>query len=493
MLNDQTTGQGGCAVGTTFSGTTLEVISPIDIHANDRFNLNIPYVTTPSTGTQFHGFTLRTSSSSAVAPPASICPANCFVAPEVIAGLTTTFSSLAGGVGNAEWTQRFTLPSSGGLSSGVGQLIVNAPSGTTFPYTYGYGGYCYGGTQVSVTDETTGHTGCASSSPNGAIDFITAPFNLLGGDVIYVQIYEVNNPPPQGSVNESVSSSASTVSSAAPMTFVAPVAVTALTLKATSLAGGAQDVGYNINFTLGSQGTLIGNSGAAIVLGVPSGTSFTPNCSANTIIDFTTNQTQAFACPSVTSTAAVFMAPFTMFPGDRIGLFVDVNNPPTGTALNRVTVNTTSNTVPLHVGTSAGVMLAPVAVSGFTFTPSSGVGGAASVTWAMNFHTSAQGFLSHQTQAGMLVEAPSGTVFSTNPCDYVINDATTGRQDGCPQIVVIGSTVHIQMVEDIGANNDVTLSVNNVKNPLSTTPFSGVVFSDTSDTVTTHVSSGAFS
>jgi len=113
--------------------------------------------------------------------------------------------------------------------------------------------------------------------------------------------------------------------------------------------------------------------------------------------------------------------------------------------------------------------------------------GASGVTYAVHFTTTSRGGLAG-AWGRITINAPAGTTFSSDGCQYTVINLTQGRSSNCKFVSVLdeGATAQITVGPDIGNLEDAVVRIAGVTNAPSAGPQTLSLFT-TSDSVASPV------
>ncbi len=424
-----------------------------------------------------------------------------------ISNLSFTPLSTAGGA-TGHWSFSFETSSTGALTGSTvdpvdGSYIqLEAPTSTGFNQVNGCD-YIIN----STTSDGCAYVVEASTSPPTVDVYLPGSMSITADQDVTLSIDDVTNPPATtaySGIEVSTSSDPGPVS-ASGGPFTAAESLSNLSFTPLSTAGGATGH-WSFSFETSSTGALSGSTvdagyGSYIQLEAPTSTGFNQVNGCDYIINSTTSDGCAYVVEASTlpPTVDVYLPGSMSITADQdVTLSIDdVTNPPATTAYSGIEVSTSSDPGP--VSASGGPFTAAESLSNLSFTPLSTAGGATG-HWSFSFETSSTGALSGSTvDAGygsyIQLEAPTSTGFNqVNGCDYIINSTTS---DGCAYVVEASTLpptvdVYLPGSMSITADQDVTLSIDDVTNPPATTAYSGIEVSTSSDPGPVSASGGPF-
>jgi hypothetical protein len=458
---DLTTGQdlgymstvSGSSAGNTMTWTANNDYDGIP--AGDTVVLRITGVVNPgqSGGATDH-VTVSTSSDNSTATAGyAIGSASAVVAPAV--ALSSNVASATG----ISYTVQFTTSSTGGLAPNEGTITVQAPSGTIIPDQ-----------GVDAFDVTAGQDlgdiyPVSGSSAGNTMTFTAANnyYGIPAGDTVALRIVGVSNPASSGGVNDQITVSTSSDSSANTAKYAigsgGPVSAASMLISDPTPA--STTAVYTAQFTTSAGGDLVGSQGT-ITLTAPSGTVFADSC--NEVFDVTTDTDLGSECPSTSgANVLTFTAPAGISAGDTLRVIATgTSNPAAGKY--KTAVVTSSDTV--STSTSTYTVGSPTGVSGATVVLSDGNGGSTGVTYTVGFTTSGSGALGANSGTITAI-APTGTVFSNQAA--TLTDATTGTTLGttsAPTLSAGGATATWRVGgTTVPAGHHISLSIPGVTNP----------------------------
>ncbi len=467
-VDDLTTGQssGNCnSASFAGDGSIMTVYSGVAINPGDTVSVTATNVSNPDLAST--SISVATVSDGIFATS----PAVTLAAPQSVSGLSLVVSTTAQGASEVTDTIAFTASSNGALQPSFGAITLMGPSGTAFPGSANCG--------YSVTDQSTGSTGCANldsaGGPSGSSAVtVSLPNNLSIAAGVQVQLTVSGVlDPTVAAMTLSVSTDSDTVPASTSVALAAPTSVTpaspALTLS--SKAAGASGVTMTLEFTTSSIGSLASGDGTVMLAGTYP-TAF-PGNRCDYQFDDVTTQRLSGCSPGISNgvSSVTVTVPLAIRAGDQVILTVtNVTNPGAGSLA--VTMSTSSDLVP--VTTSAVTIAAASAVSLSSATVTPAVGAASGVTESVTFKVSSDGALEGGSGA-IEVQGVPGTNFpGGNNCFYEIEDVTTTTSSGCLGAVSIGqggSSVDIPLPSGftVYAGDTVSLSIIGGSNPPGST------------------------
>ncbi|MHB8262943.1 MAG: IPT/TIG domain-containing protein [Acidimicrobiales bacterium] len=304
------------------------------------------------------------------------------------------------------YTIGFKTSATGALAVNSGEIVLSAPSGTTFSAT----DYNYTVNNVAVAS-TPALAETGGSTTDNQVTLVT-PVPVADSASVTVVAYDVTNPSAGSyTLDASTSSDLTPVATSSYSIVTAPTAVSSVTLATTPtpvLAGGTASYLVHFDATNG-----IASNGSITLTG-PTGTAF-----SSTPSSYTVNGVAAATIVSGGGTDSVTIAN----PAGAIAsaAIVTVN-------ASNVTDTTTTGSNTLYVSDSTDQ--APTASSSFTVAteitglsgpaPTSAASGA-TATYAYSFTTSKAGALA-VSSGTITLAAPTGTLFDTTATDYTVNN-----------------------------------------------------------------------
>jgi hypothetical protein len=462
------------------SGATLTAnlsyCSPIN--AGDQVVLTANNTTNPTTTSTTDKISISTSSDlkAASSPTYSIAtPGSTSIA------LSTSAKSAPG-----TYTVGFLANAT--ITGGTGTVALTAPTGTQWPSS---------ASNYTVNDVTQ-NTQC---SPQGAAISgtkttltISTCFNINSGDQVVITVTDVVNPATIATTDSiSIKESGTSTTLTTPQyPITAPKAVVSPTVGLTSTAAMATGVTYNVQFTASSSGGLAGFY-STITLQAPTGTVFSGNAGDYNILDLTTgNSCSIYAVALSNSSATATITDYCgIAGGDLITLSVgNVSNPGTTSTGDALVVSTSSDSVTAQTAPTYSIVPSS-SVTGVSVTPSTTAAGASGVTYTVTFHP-ASGLADFY--GTITVNAPAGTVLSSNSGDFTLRDATLNTSCGVNYENLANSgataTVTIWGCGNINAGDQVVLTAGNTTNPPA--PATGLLASVATSSDPTPANSGPY-
>jgi hypothetical protein len=493
FVRDLTNGSSGVPNTVVGGATAVIPVAGTDIEPGDQVAVEAFGVTNPSSGS-FTSVGVSTSADTTPVSPAS----GSFVAPQGVGTPLLSPTSLAAGATGTDWVAAFTLSSSGRFEPDVSNnsndpaVTLTVPAGTSF-----------GGGGATLLDATSGAVSGVFVTWNSGAGTLTvaSPFGAEPGDLLLLEVPNVTNPPagPLSGVSVSTSPDPTPAPVTTAGSFVAPSPLSDVVVQPSTTAGGATGVNWGIGFTASATGGLFARY-ATITVTAPAGTVFVNNCYYYTVFDVSTGQVAGCLQPQITggNTVTLTLSAAEINPGDQVEVFAaGVTNPPSGD-FGSTTVATSSDQA---APAAALAVSSPNSVVGLTLAPSDPLGGAAGVSWRVNFSASATGALV-LNRSSWTVQAPAGTVLpagSGSSCyDYALEDLSTGYTEFCPSgsVAVAGTTVTVSVPADLSAQlsagDQLRLWVQGVTNPAPGTSFTLLSASTSTDTVSAAAAAGSF-
>jgi hypothetical protein len=467
-VTDETTGASACASagssGASSPATvTMTLPNNFTVNAGDQVQVEINGAGNPPTSS----FSLSVSTSSDLVSAATT--ESLSVAKSVTpASPSLTLSTTAAGADQVTQTINFTTSSLGSLVNGLGNITLEAAPGT---------GYSGNRCDYEVADLTTQFSNtCAPSVSVGNPDegstvTITVPITIRGSDEVRLTILGVRDPGVGSDAVSIATSSDPVVATTAPVSLVAPKAVTPTSetvSPAVTSAGGVTDT---VTFKASSTGGLVGGSGSITLQGVP-GTVF-PGVScgdAYEIYDITT-QTSSGCIGSTQSAQGGSVVDidlpisFSVSAGDTVTVTVIGASNPSSSSQD-ITVSTSSDVTPASA--TATPLVAGTSVTNPELTISPTVERAVAIDTVTFDASSTIGSTSANYDGSIDLEATPGTSFPSNGCDYTITDLTTTTSFSCVTLNLFGdgSTVGIALQAiQIKAGDEVSVRIAGVVNP----------------------------
>jgi hypothetical protein len=454
---------------------------------------------------------LRRAIVAATAAVAAVVP---FLAPEA-AYAGTSVSSPSGpnaspntAAASATYTIGFTTSSSGGLTGGTDAIILQFPTGTSFPTTAS--DYTVNNQAVSTLETFNGSTcsGAYSSSSNTVC--VVVPQNINPSSSVTLVITGVTNPSAGTYTNALVSTTKDTTPATLPAYTIAPppTSVTKVACCAINTSGlstfvvsgspapafAGAPATYGVGFTTSTSGALKAGSGT-ITITAPSGTQFPSSASDYTVNGVgVTTVSASGAGVTITTPVAVPAS------GGVAVVITDVTNPSTPSTAYAISVSTSGDTQPASSGsytiespaTSVSQVVCCAISSGkpANGNPSPNGTGATSATYAIGFTTSSSGALAGGAGAIQLV-APFGTAFPTATSNYTVNgvgvtssalETFNGSSCGTPGSYTTASNeLCILVPQNINASSPVSVVITGVTNPSTASTSDTIQVSTSSD------------
>lgn len=329
-------------------------------------------------------------------------------APRAAAPIPIRFSpsTTAGGATAVTWGFRFQATAT--VDPTQNQVVsVTGPAGSFRPNA----------ATMSIVDLTTGvddSTG-ADVTPDGTTAEARPRNAIAAGDLLAVDVTDVNNPASGTSFSGiTVSPSADNALSGS---FTNPQPVSILASTTSTTAAGATGVTWGLRFRLSSIGNLP-SAYDRITVTAPQGA--TIGTGGASLVDLTTFTNEEVGVQTSDGGRAATISPVSAAAGDLLELdFYDDTNPAAGSGA--FTVTTNADTVGAQ--TPATTFTSPQLVGTPRFTTSSTAGGA-TANWGLSFTTSSTGRL--LGGGSIVIDAPAGTTFPTSNFAYTIRDENTG-------------------------------------------------------------------
>ena len=383
----------------------------------------------------------------------------------------------------------FTTSSTGGMSGAAGSTItITFPSGTGLSKLTNAG---------KVTDNTTSgqpEVGGDCSNPSGTTEtcVIFGGSSVNAGDSVTVELDGVTNPATTSTtdtVSVSTTSDHASVTPSNTYTVLAAQSVSNVTVTNTppTPATNAPTV-YKTTFTTSSTGGMSGAAGSTITITFPSGTGLSKLTNAGKVTDNTTSGQPEVGgdCSNTSGTTetCVIFGGSSVNAGDSATVELDgvVNPSPTTTAT--ASVSTTSD----HAGaTPSGqyTVLGQHSVTGVSVGLSNSTPGASGVTYKTTFTTSATGGMSGAAGSTITQVFPSGTGLTHLSNAGAVTDNTASGHPvvggDCSNPSGTTETCVIFGGSSVNAGDSVTVELDGVTNPTTTSTSDIVAVSTTSD------------
>ena len=409
-----------CAETVNSDGSRIVISPPIDIGAGDAVEVVIPSVRNP-TEAGLHDFTVGTSSDGSK----SLVFGNS--AAHTVDDVTFSATTVAARASQVVYTIGFTTSGSGQLPAGSGAIVVRAEAGT-FPVP----ARC-GSAVATITDLVTHASSqdelcVAKESNDGAqLDLVT-PVAIGAGQAVRLVITGLHNPDVPGPKTISVSTSSDAAASTTYTVTGVGIPITALSVAASTLAAGATDVTYTLDFKTSAVGALAKGSGAIIVSGPAWTFPVKARCGQEvaTLTDLATKASGQDLCTeTLTADGSQLQvtSPVAVGGGDRVQLAISGLDNPIGAGVRTLSVSTSSNSArSASYQIVAGSSVGPVSLT--VSNPSAGLAG---VTYGVTFALPASGTLVPDFGA-IVVAAPPATFALSTACSNgraTVTDLTT--------------------------------------------------------------------
>ncbi len=432
-----------------------------------------------------------------------------------VSGVTGPSPSPAtAGVTTATYTVGFTTSSSGALTASQG-IVLTFPTGTLFPAT----ATDYTVNSVAVSSLKTVSSGaCTVTSYTVPADTVCVivPQAIGASAAVTVVVANVTNPTKGTYTNATVATSSDTVPATVPSYVITPAPTSVTVNTCCGMGnGGAPAAGnptpdfagqaalYAASLTTSNtptgSGALAAGTGTITVSG-PTGIAF-----ASTASDYVVNGVAA-STVLPNGTSVTITTPVAVAAGGAIYLAMSgVTNPPATTSPNTdaLTFSTSSDTNPV-AGVTPDVFTilpAPTAVTGVVCcavnagnavngNPNPNGTSVTSATYGVGFTASATGALSTSSTppGGIVLDAPSGTLFSTSVSNYTVNSVTaisletvSGGTCTATTYTTPGNEVCILTPTNVGNSGHVNIVIANVTNPSTSSTSDTMTVSTTSD------------
>ena len=360
------------------SAVTITLPAGCSIAISRAVTLTISGITNPGAGTYTAGTFGVTTSSDTIGSPTS----DVVITPSTPTGVTFTPSSTVPSANPVTWTVGFTTSAAGALAatntiSVTFNTNVTVPAAPTVTFPSGFAGTCTAttGATVSHVVTITLPAGCALANSTAGTLTIAGITNPAAGSY------------PANTFSVATSQDTTPANPASPVLIGGPSGVTftpgssvanatsTWTIGFTSSATGALATGGTISVTFNSAFTVPASPA------ITWGSGFTGTCTGTTT-GATTGHTVLITLSGTCALAASTAGTLTI---------AGVVNPVAGTyPANTFSVATSADTTPAPPASA--VVIGATALSGVTFSPGSSVAGATS-TWTVGFTTSAGGAL----------------------------------------------------------------------------------------------------
>ena len=383
----------------------------------------------------------------------------------------------------------FTTSSTGGMSGAAGSTItLTFPSGTGFSKLTNAG---------IVTDNTTsGHPevggDCNNTSGTTETCIIFNGDSVNAGDSVTVELDGVTNPTTTSTTDTvavSTTSDHASATSSNTFTVASAQSVTGVSVTDTppTSATNAPSV-YKTTFATSSTGGMSGAAGSTITIMFPSGTGLSKLTNAGIVTDNTTSGHPEVGgdCNNTsgsTETCIIFNGD-SVNPGDSVTVELDgvINPSPTTTAT--ASVATTSDNASATTS-SQYTVLAQHAVTGVSVGLSNSTPAATAVTYKTTFTTSSTGGMSGAAGSKITLVFPSGTGLAhLSNAGSVTDNTTSGHPEvggDCSNTSGTTETCIIFSGSSVNAGDSLTVELDGVTNPATTSTTDMVAVSTTSD------------
>ena len=478
------------------SGTTETCIifNGSTVNAGDTVTVELDGVVNSSRASSNYLVSVSTSADTTAASSNTFTVANA----QSVSNVTVTNSPPTSAT-NARTTYRttFTTSSTGGMSGAAGSTItLTFPSGT---------GLSNLGNAGIVTDNTTsGHPevggDCSNTSGTAETCIIFNGSSVNAGDSVTIELDGVLNPatpstpgvPPYTVSMSTASDRASAITSNA-YTVSSAQSVSNVTVTDTppTNATNAPTV-YKTTFTTSSTGGMSGAAGSSISISFPSGTGVSKLTNAGIVTDNTTSghpQVGGDCSFLGTSVTCIIFNGSSVAGGDTVTVELDgVVNPSTPSAPNNpysASVMTSSDNL-AATASNTYTVLAEQSISNVTVTntpPTTATN--APTVYKTTFTTSSTGGMSGAAGSTITLTFPSGTGLSNLTNAGIVTDNTTSGHPqvggDCSNSSGTTETCIIFNGSSVNADDSVTVELDGVTNPATTSTTNAVSVSTTSD------------
>ena len=462
---------GTCNTNSTYSSTAASVciVTPVAVADSSSVTVVVDEVTNPSAASGSDTIAVSTSSDSSpvstlpysiISPPGIVTVNHVYAAsPSTASPSSSTIAEAGQG---ASYDVNFTTTSSpsGSLVADIGQIILTAPTGTSWPSS---------NTAYTVTDSTSTVSGTAYAvSVNSTTVTITTPVAVAAGDTVNVAIVGVTDPS-SSSAGSATLPSCTLDSSGECFMYVSTTSDAGTAMGGYTIGTGVTNVSVSINdnaagvggtkppnstyqpvYTVSFTTTSTLPSSSSLVLTAPTGTVW-PGSSS----DYTVNSIAVSAAPSLISSEEVSITTPTAIPASSsVTVVVDgVTNPSTSSTSDTIEVSTSADIFP---AASTPYTIAPTSVYDINGPAISNLDATASATYTLT--PTVQTALSSGDT--ITVVAPAGTTFPAS--GYTINGSSASA------VVSSGgstTTITTPTGVSVSAGGSVVIEISGVINP----------------------------